>query len=353
MFIGTEPKVMWLHRLRRYLRQRKSWASQWYGCGPSMTGTPGTHCSHAWGTSTSACSGAALRCLHEEVWWCLSALVRLDNAATGNKFECQGSTITASRDGLDWVVNEAREFGIRIIMVLTDSQGDYGGMAQYVRWAGPLTETVRDFYASKRIRVSLPDTCPLAPYQLSMCSCAAGHRSSSLLQLVHVCDESDYPKNCPSQKAFKEYVGAVILHKNTATGVYYRDDPTILGWEIANAPVCPGDDTGDLLQVQLSRSLGLEELVAHAEAHGGGFAVTTDGRGSCLHSHHLHAQNWIEDLSGHVKSLDQNHLVLLGHSGVFGASTPDKCAAALPICLQPNLQHRAQVHMRQHSIVHP
>lgn len=59
------------------------------------------------------------------------------------------------RDGLDWVVNQAREFGIRIIMVLTDSQGDYGGMAQYVRWAGPLTETIRDFYASKRIRVSL------------------------------------------------------------------------------------------------------------------------------------------------------------------------------------------------------
>ena len=40
-------------------------------------------------------------------------------------------------------------------MVLTDSQGDYGGMAQYVRWAGPLTETVRDFYASKRIRVGI------------------------------------------------------------------------------------------------------------------------------------------------------------------------------------------------------
>lgn len=51
------------------------------------------------------------------------------------------------------------------------------------------------------------------------------------------------------QKAFKEYVGAIILHKNAVTGVYYRDEPTILGWEIANAPVCPGDDTGDLLQV--------------------------------------------------------------------------------------------------------
>ena len=52
------------------------------------------------------------------------------------------------------------------------------------------------------------------------------------------------------QKAFKEYIGAVILHKNAATGVYYRDDPAILGWEIANAPVCPGDDSGDVLQVR-------------------------------------------------------------------------------------------------------
>jgi endo-1,4-beta-mannosidase len=63
------------------------------------------------------------------------------------------------------------------------------------------------------------------------------------------CDDTAYRSICSLQKAFKEYVGAVILHKNTATGVYYRDDPTILGWEIANAPVCPGDDTGDLLQV--------------------------------------------------------------------------------------------------------
>ena len=37
-----------------------------------------------------------------------------------------------------------------------------------------------------------------------------------------------------------------------------------------------------------------------------------------------------------MKSLDQNHLVLLGHSGVFGASTPDKCAAAMLTCLQCN-----------------
>ena len=35
-------------------------------------------------------------------------------------------------------------------------------------------------------------------------------------------------------------------------------------------------------------------------------------------------QNWIEEVSAHVKALDPHHLVLLGHSGVFGASTPDR-----------------------------
>ena len=39
-----------------------------------------------------------------------------------------------------------------------------------------------------------------------------------------------------------------------------------------------------------------------------------------------HAQGWVEDVSSYIKSIDPNHLVLLGHSGIFGASTPDLCA---------------------------
>lgn len=42
---------------------------------------------------------------------------------------------------------------------------------------------------------------------------------------------------------------AIILRKNTFTGVVYRDDPTILAWDIANEPSNPGDDSGDILQV--------------------------------------------------------------------------------------------------------
>lgn len=39
----------------------------------------------------------------------------------------------------------------------------------------------------------------------------------------------------------------------------------------------------------------------------------------------------------HVKALDPNHLVMLGHSGVFGASTPDRCRASNKIAPPPLL----------------
>ena len=39
----------------------------------------------------------------------------------------------------------------------------------------------------------------------------------------------------------------------------------------------------------------------------------------------------MEDISAYIKSIDPNHLVLLGHSGTFGASTPDLCVP--PHCL--------------------
>lgn len=54
-----------------------------------------------------------------------------------------------------------------------------------------------------------------------------------------------------AQKAFKAYIGALVLRKNSYSDVYYRDDPAIMGWEIANSPVCPGDDSGNILQASV------------------------------------------------------------------------------------------------------
>ena len=51
------------------------------------------------------------------------------------------------------------------------------------------------------------------------------------------------------QAAYLDFVTAIVLRKNSITGVLYRDDPTILAWDIANEPSNPGDETGNILQV--------------------------------------------------------------------------------------------------------
>jgi hypothetical protein len=54
------------------------------------------------------------------------------------------------------------------------------------------------------------------------------------------------------QESFKKFVGALITRRNHWNDLYYRDDPTILGWELANEPHMPGDDTGIVLKVWVS-----------------------------------------------------------------------------------------------------
>ena len=51
------------------------------------------------------------------------------------------------------------------------------------------------------------------------------------------------------QAKYKDYMTGIILRKNSLTGVVYRDDPTILAWDIANEPSNYGDESGDELQV--------------------------------------------------------------------------------------------------------
>lgn len=60
----------------------------------------------------------------------------------------------------------------------------------------------------------------------------------------------------------------------------YRDDPTIMAWELCNEPRCEGDFSGSALQA------------------------------------------WTEQSAEFLKSLDPHHLVTLGSEGFFGSSCP-------------------------------
>ncbi|KAG9448101.1 hypothetical protein H6P81_014229 [Aristolochia fimbriata] len=81
---------------------------------------------------------------------------------------------------------------------------------------------------------------------------------------------------------FKTYLKTILTRKNTITGIEYRDDPTIFAWELMNEPRCMSDPSGDILQ------------------------------------------DWIEEMSRFVKSIDKNHLLTVGLEGFYGSSSPEK-----------------------------
>ncbi|KAE8075940.1 hypothetical protein FH972_014620 [Carpinus fangiana] len=79
---------------------------------------------------------------------------------------------------------------------------------------------------------------------------------------------------------FKNYIKTVLTRRNTITGIEYRNDPTIFAWELINEPRCMSDASGDTLQ------------------------------------------DWIEEMSAFVKSIDKNHLLTVGLEGFYGPKSP-------------------------------
>jgi len=41
----------------------------------------------------------------------------------------------------------------------------------------------------------------------------------------------------------------VLTRRNNFTGVVYKDDPTIMAWELMNEIRCPSDHSGNTVQV--------------------------------------------------------------------------------------------------------
>ncbi|XP_062212902.1 mannan endo-1,4-beta-mannosidase 3-like [Phragmites australis] len=134
--------------------------------------------------------------------------------------------------GLDFVIAEARLHGIYLLLCLTNNFEDFGGKRQYVRWAreaGHDLATADDFFNSTVVK--------------------------------------DYYKN---------HVKTVLTRVNTITGVAYKDDPAIFGWELMNEPRCDADPTGAMVQA------------------------------------------WVEEMAPYVKTIDGKHLVTAGLEGFYG-----------------------------------
>ncbi|GAA0900822.1 hypothetical protein GCM10009557_76860 [Virgisporangium ochraceum] len=160
--------------------------------------------------------------------------------ADGVYFQYWDGTKPAYNDGpdglqkLDYVLASARRHNIRLVIPLTNNWNDFGGMDQYVRWAGGSYHD--DFYTNPTIK-----------------------------------------------GWYKDWISHVLNRVNPLTGVAYRDDPTVMAWELGNEPRC-------LSAGAYPRSPNCTTATINA---------------------------WADEMSRHIKSVDRNHLVGAGDEGFF------------------------------------
>ncbi|VFQ93437.1 unnamed protein product [Cuscuta campestris] len=141
--------------------------------------------------------------------------------------------------GLDFVIAEARKYGIKLILSLVNNYESFGGKKQYVNWAKN----------------------------------QAGQQLSS---------DDDFFTNSVVKGYYKNHIQTVLNRRNSVSGVVYKNDPTIMAWELMNEPRCLSDPSGNTIQ------------------------------------------SWIREMASYVKSIDRKHLLEVGLEGFYGQTTPKR-----------------------------
>jgi len=82
---------------------------------------------------------------------------------------------------------------------------------------------------------------------------------------------------------YKDWIAHVLNRQNTITGVRYKDDPTVMTWELGNEPRC---------------------------LSAGAYPRSPDCTTETL-------TRWADELTTYVKGIDRNHLVSVGDEGFY------------------------------------
>lgn len=155
--------------------------------------------------------------------------------------------------GLDFLLMEMSRRNMKAVIFLNNYWQWSGGMSQYVTWI--TGEPIID-----------PDV---------------SGDWSGFMQM-----SASFYRFEAAQALFRKYVNTVVNRRNVYTGVSYRDDPTIMAWELANEPR-PGSNDG--------------------------------GR-----QYYEAFKHWIADTAKYIHELDGNHLVTTGSEGSWGTLNDDE-----------------------------
>lgn len=90
---------------------------------------------------------------------------------------------------------------------------------------------------------------------------------------------------------FRHYIKAVVGRTSTVTGKPYRDDPTIMAWQLANEPRPGGTE-----------AFGVKTLPTY--------------------------YRWIDETAAYIKTIDPKHLVSTGSEGAMGCLERESCVVA-------------------------
>lgn len=175
----------------------------------------------------------------------------LANPAKPYLQEAPGVLNEALLEGLDFTLAELEKRGMDAVIYLNNAWDWSGGYGYYLKQCG---------YGDS------PNTNEVNGYGNYVLYC------------------SNFSRDTVAQNLYYDYVKSIVSRKNSVTGRYYKDEPSIMSWQLCNEPR------------------------AFASDNKGQFAA------------------WIAKAASLIKSIDPNHLVSTGSEGYIG------CEADMELC---------------------
>jgi mannan endo-1,4-beta-mannosidase len=165
----------------------------------------------------------------------------VDPGNTSVYFQFWNGSAPAFNDGdsglkhLDYVVYKAGQDHLKLVLPLVNNWSAFGGIDQYVQWTGGTFHD--EFFTNPTIKVW-----------------------------------------------YKDWILHLLNHVNFYSGVKYKDDPTIMMWELANEPRCKGS------------------------VPNGKYPASSNCTSDTLTA-------WAAEMSAYIKQNDHHHLVAMGDEG--------------------------------------
>lgn len=162
---------------------------------------------------------------------------------------------------LDFVIEEARRNGLKLVLSLVDNWKYYNGVDQFVDWSKTAPPRTHDRPVEKG-----GDPTPM-------------HELDEETKNYEVARHALFYNDTDCRHLYKKHIYTIINRRNTFSGHLYKDDPAIMAWDLLNEPRCETWRVPECNQL---------------------------------------FQGWIEEMSTYLKSIDPNHLVTIGSEGFFG-----------------------------------